>query len=238
MKNFRNLLTVGLLTFAFIAANAQEFATPSMGFSKKKPMYVTLNDGTELEGYLAKFKYEKGLIEEIKIEDTLGTKTKITPEDIAFFYVMPSGMDNLARKMDFATDATKWNNPDIDTDIINKGYIYFETAEVILKKNKTETLLMQLLNPTFSKSIKVYHDPRAKQSASLGVAGVNVAGGDAKSYYFKKGDTPAIKVEKKEYEEAFPTLFGTCEAVNTKYGSDIKWGQVSETTFLYTQECE
>lgn len=201
-------------------------------------MYVTLTDGTELEGYLAKFKYEKGLIEELKLEDSLGKKTKISPDEIAFFYVMPSGLDNLSRKMDFATDAQKWNNPDINTDIINKGYIYFETSEVIIKKNKTEVLLMQLLNPEFSKSIKVYNDPKAKQSASFAPGGVTVAGGDAKSYYIKKGNEPAVKVEKKTYEGSFPELFGNCESVISKFGSEVKWGQITEHTVLYTQECE
>lgn len=240
MKNFRILIAATTAMLCAIAINAQEFATPSFTFSKKKPMYVTMQDGTEFEGMLKKFKYEKGLIEELILVDSItGKKNKIAPEKIAHFYAMPSGMDKLARKVNFASDMTQWNNPDIAGNIINKGYVYFEQTEVIIKKKKTEVLLMQLLNPTFSKSIKVYHDPRAKESASIGVAGVNVAGGDAKSYYIKKGDTPAVKVEKKTYKDTgFASLFADCEAVNSKYGSDISWFQVTEHVVDYTAECE
>lgn len=238
MKNLKQTVLTGILLLAFVVANAQEFATPSMSFSRKKPMYVTLADGTEIVGNLKKFKYEKSLIEELVIIDSTEKKIKIMPEDIAFMYVAPSGLENMSRVMDFASDATKWNNPDIDTDIINKGYIYFEQSEVIIKKKKTEVLLMQLLNPTFSKTIKVYHDPRAKETASFSPGGVTVAGGDAKSYYIKKGDKPAVKVEKKTYEEDFPVLFSDCEAVTTKYNEEVKWGQINEHTLLFTQECE
>ncbi len=239
MLKTKNLIASAIIAFTMMTLNAQDFATPSMAFSRKKPMYITLTDGTEMTATLKKFKYDKSLIEELVVVDSVTEKKmKITPDKIAFMYVSPTGMDNLMRKMDFATDATKWNDSDINNNIINKGYIYFEQSEVVLKKNKTETLLMQLLNPTFCNGIKVYHDPRAKETASVGVGGVTLAGGDAKSYYIKKGDAPAVKVEKKNYkDEYFSSLFGDCDAVNSKYGSDVSWFQVTEHVVEYTTNC-
>ncbi len=235
----KKLISSSLVIFTVITLNAQDFATPSMAFSRKKPMYITLTDGTEMTATLKKFKYDKSLIEELVVVDSATEKKKkITSDMIAHMYVSPSGLDNLSRKMNFATDATKWGDSDISSNIINKGYIYFEQSEVVLKKNKTEQLLMQLLNPTFCNGIKVYHDPRAKETASIGVGGVNLAGGDAKSYYIKKGDTPAVKVEKKNYKDQyFSELFGDCDVVNTKYGADISWFQVTEHVVDYTGNC-
>lgn len=230
------LFVLAIVLTTSMAAIAQDFQKPTMSFSRKKPMYVTLTDGTEVSGTLKKFKYEKSLIEELVIVDSVsGKKTKITPDEIAFMYVMPSGLDKLQKIMDFTEDATQWMNPSLDKDIINKGYIYFEQSEVVLKKNKTETLLMQLLNPTFSSYIKVYHDPRAKETMTASVGGVKVAGGDAKSYYIKKGDAPAAKVLKKEYAEQFSNLYSDCDAVKSKYNSNIKWTSLNEHIVEYTK---
>ncbi len=47
---------------------------------------------------------------------------------------------------------------------------------------------MQLVNPRFSKVISVYSDPFAKETSSIGIGGLKLAGGIAKSYYLKKGE--------------------------------------------------
>ena len=47
---------------------------------------------------------------------------------------------------------------------------------------------MHSINPKCISFIQVYGDPIAKKTSGLGIGGFNVAGGLAKSYYFKKGE--------------------------------------------------
>ena len=69
---------------------------------------------------------------------------------------------------------------------------------------------MQLLNPSFSKNIKVYHDPLAKKSMSIGVGSLTLAGGNEKSYYIAKGKEAAFRLKKKNYYEEFNALWSSC----------------------------
>jgi hypothetical protein len=225
-----------IVTIAFFAhAQAQQLLTPSTTFSHKKASIITLKDGSEIKGELKGLKREKGLISQVKIEDENGKTQKIKPEDISFMYLPPSGLDKLSKAMDFLTDAQKWNDEKLDQDLLNQGYVYFENATVQVKKKKM-VLLMQLLNPTFSKNVKVYHDPLAKETMSVGVGNIDVAGGDAKSYFIQVGEEVAYKVEKKKYDEEFPKLFGKCSTLAEKYPL-IKWKELTNHIIDYT-ECE
>lgn len=214
---------------------AQEFIAPALSFSHKKTAYVTLEDGTELVGTLSKVSRKKGLIEEIKMELSTGKKEKINPEEIKFAYFPPSGLDKLSRRMDFMSDATKWNANGVDQNLVAEGLAYFEKTEVKIKK-KTQTLLLQLMNPHFSSRVKVFHDPFAKETASVGVGGVTLAGGLAKSYYLKLGDDVSYKVKKKDYDTEYANIFAGCDAVlNHEDGS--KWSQFEKLVALYAEEC-
>ncbi len=239
MKTKKVLLTLVVVFCAIFSSSAQQFATPANNFSTSKPMYVTLKDGKEIEGKLKYLKYKKGLIQELVIIDAAsGSKTKLMPENIEHMYLMPSGFDKLSRMADFASDATKWGRSDISSDIINKGYVYFEQALVELKNGKQINVLMQLLNPTFCGKIKVYHDPYAGETASASIGGMKLAGGVAKSYYVKKNDEIAFKAIKKSYDDQFVKLYSDCETVNSTYGSDVSWYQFKEHIIDYNTKCE
>lgn len=223
-----------LLSFANFLG-AQELLTPSFTFSHKKPSYITLTDGNVIEGEIKDLDRKKGLIEEIKIKDTNGKKHKLEPSEVKYMYLPPSGLSNLSKKMDFVHNASKWTNDKLNQDFLNNGYVYFETVDVKVKK-KTRTLLMQLLNPDFSKIVKVYHDPYAKETASLGIGGVKVAGGIAKSYYLlTDNDKVAYKIEKKEYKDSFSKMWSDC--ANLAKAEDKKWSDLTKHVITYT-ECK
>jgi len=231
----RKLFLAVLMLVLGIGLNAQQLLSPSYGFSKKKTSYVTLENGTEIKGTLTDIDYKKGLIKLIKIEDGTGTKHKLKPSSVKFMYLPPSGLDKLSNVMDFATDAQKWNNEKLNQDFLNQGYVYFETVNVKIKK-KTAPMLMQLLNPTFSKKVKVYHDPFAKETASIGVAGVKAVGGNAKSYYIMLDSDPAAyKIEKKKYKKEFKALWDKCS--NLTQITDVKWNDLVDHVIKYT-ECK
>lgn len=212
---------------------AQQLVSPSFSFSHKKTSHITLTDGTEIQGILKDIDRKDGLIKFVKINDNSGTKHKLKAESIKFMYLPPSGLDNLNKKLDFLTDAQKWNDEKLDQDLLNQGYAYFENTQVKIKK-KEFTLLMQLLNPGFSKKVKVYHDPLAKKTASVGVGGLTVAGGLAKSYYLKTDEGPASIYEKKDYKKEFNTLWNKCNKVVSKY-TDIKWSELVNHIVDFTE---
>lgn len=214
----------------------EQLLTPSKAFSHKKLAYITLQDGTEIKGNIQDVDREKGLIEGVKVKDGKGKKHKLKPEDIKHMYLPPSGLDKLGNAMDIASDAKKWNNQRLKQDLVNQGYIYFEQTEVKIKK-KTETLLVQLLNPTFCSKISVYHDPKAKETFSVGVAGVEAVGGIAKSYYIKKDtDEVAYKLTKKDYQKQFVMFWSNCKFLVKKYGASPKWRDLTEHIHKYNEQ--
>ncbi|WP_282035952.1 hypothetical protein [Saccharicrinis aurantiacus] len=209
--------------------------SPSVAFSHKKLAYVTLNDGTEVKGNITDLDRKKGLIEQVKIKDGSGKKHKMKPDDIKHMYLPPSGLTKLSKAYDVVFDSKKWNNQRLNQDLINQGYAYFEQTDVKIKK-KTNMLLVQLLNPSFCENISVYHDPKAKETKSLGVGGINVAGGIAKSYYLKKNsDNAAYKLTKKDYQKQFTMFWSDNSKIAESY-PDGKWRDLTEHIHLYNSK--
>lgn len=226
--------TLALLCLPFLV-DAQRFLDTSFSFSKKKPMYITKTDGTEMQCNLKKLKLEKGLVEEIKIEDLSGNKVKIKPEDIKHMYVMPSGFEKVSKTSEFLSNSTMWRS-DLDSDRFGLGYVYFEQAQVRIKK-KTQTMMLQLVNPHFASKIRVYADPNAKETAGVGVGGIQVTGGLDKSYYVMKDDV-AVRLKKKDYDEVFPLYYQGCDAILNQYKKNPDWKDFASHVYTYAEDCE
>ncbi|MBK7010546.1 MAG: hypothetical protein IPH36_18915 [Saprospiraceae bacterium] len=120
--------------------------------------------------------------------------------------------------------------------LISRWLCPFEYAEVKIK-DKQLSLLLQLVNPGYAEKIKVYFDPQASETASVGIGGFTVAGGIAKSYYVKNGDDVAFKLEKKHYKEKHPALYGECEALKKAYPKNMDWEDFSRHVFTHAKEC-
>jgi len=207
-----NRIVLLIAAACFVAsAAAQDFAAPAMLYSDKKPSYITLADGTTIEGTVKDVDRKKGLIKEIKIKDTSGKKHKLKPEEVKHMYLPPSGLANLMNAIDKLEDAQRWDE-NLDANKIKDGYVYFETVPVMVKK-KQRTLLMQLLNPATAAGIRVYHDPYAKESMGAGIGGITVVGGGAKSYYVQRDGKPAYRLYKKTYDDEYQVLYSGCDAV-------------------------
>jgi hypothetical protein len=218
--------------------SAQEFLDGAFTFSSKKESYITLADGKELTGYIDDIDRKKGLIEEITIIDLNKKKIKLKPEEVKHMYIVPSGFDKLSSGLNTVYDATKWNeDKSVHAEHIKAGYVFFETTEVMVKKKKL-TLLLQLLNPGFANRIKVFFDPYASETTSFGFGGIKLAGGDAKSYYFKKGDNVAFKMEKKNYDDELENLYGDCPALKKEFEKKMGWSMVEKHIFFYSEKCE
>ena len=100
-------------------------------------------------------------------------------------------------KMDILWDCINKYDPTRGSKFTSYLYQQLSFAFRSKVKKKKKVLLMQLLNPHFGAKVKVYHDPFANSTASVGVGGFTVAGGDEKSYYVQFGEDTAFKLEKK-----------------------------------------
>ncbi len=234
-------LVLVVLTFCTTLGvlQAQKFQPGTFSFSGKKTSYVTLQDGTQLQGNIKDLDRKKGLIEEVVLENVDGSskKRKLKPSEIKHMYLPPSGWDKLGKTLDFLNDATQWDNVDLDKDIIGKGYVFFEQAPVRIGK-KTSNLLLQLVNPSFSGKLKVYFDPLAAETGGMAVGGIQVTGGDEKSYYVAKGTAPAYRLKKADYDDEFKPLFEDCADLFNKYGKDPKWADIEQHVFEYAKTCK
>lgn len=217
----------------FLQLSAQQLLSPTSGFSKKKTSYITLNNGKQLKGLFGGMYFKKGLITDIKFKTGSGKSQKISASDIKEMYLQPSKLGKLSKSLDAIGDAQKWNDEKLNQDLLNQGYVFFESAKVRVKK-KEFVALLQLLNPDFSKEVKIYHDIFAKESASIGVGPITAAGGNAKSYFVKFGNETAYKLEKKNYKKEFIPMWKKCKNVSKVY-KDIKWSDLPKHIIEYSK---
>jgi len=234
MKKIILLLAMVLISSLAFKAMAQHFVQPTVFFSEKKTSFITMKDGKTEEVKIEKLKFKKGQISELKVKNSGKKKVKVKPADIDYMYLPQSGWDKLNKLDNFLSDATLWVSDSIDNEKIADGYVYFESTDVLFGK-KPKKLLMQVLNPIFCSKVKVYNDPFASETASVGVAGIKVAGGDAKSYYFKKENQVAYKLTKKDYLKNFNEIWSDCPALIEKFGKDPKWSELEKHVFEYTK---
>ncbi|MFS4456088.1 hypothetical protein [Maribacter sp. 2304DJ31-5] len=204
-------------------------------FSRKKPAYVTLKDGTKIEADIKGVTYKKGQITGLKLIQE-GKKIEISAADIANLYMAPSGLDKLSKQSNYFSDATKWGKTDASKHL-NKGYTMYTNQKVSLKNKKDEAeYLMQVVNPKFSRVIQVFSDPFAKETSGIGVGSLKLAGGIAKSYYIKKGDEKVLWLSKKDFDDYFASLFMDNNKFKAKYADHkFKWSLLGVYVLDYTE---
>lgn len=235
------------LVFSFFAviaySNAQDEEIDMLMFdpvyntySPKKISKLILENGQEIEGYRDDVDRKKGQIYYVKLKKENGEKVEYYATDIKEMYLVPGGLEKLTKVTEQVFDSRRWGSRDIESDLIDQGYIFFKKQKVSLKNKKEEKeYLMQLVNSRFSSKIEIYGDPFAKRTTSLGIGGFNVAGNLAKSYYVKKGDK-IFWLQKKNLKNYYDELFGDNEKFVTKYPKNkLKWKEFGEYIFMYTK---
>jgi hypothetical protein len=222
--------------FSSTTIYAQLFAPAFNQFSVKKPAYLTMGDGTKVEGIINSVTDKNGLIQSINITPTEGSK-KLTlkAEAISNMYLPMSSFSKVDNSINQAFNKYVLNK-DVRTDIINDGYLYFEKTKVV-KKNKVEELLLQLVNPSFSDKIKVYDIPLSKETLSTEVKGITITHDENKSYFIKVGDATAVKLNKRAYNEAYVALYKDCPSLLTKLKDNHRWSKFDEHLFEYSTQC-
>ena len=203
-------------------------------YSRKKPAYVTMKDGTKWEGEIKDVDRKKGQIDELKLVVD-GKKKKFAADEISDLFMAPSGFDQFNKQLNFISDATKWGKTDA-SEHLAKGYTMYTNEMVSLKnKKKPSEFLMQTVNPRYNQVIQVFADPWAKETMSIGVGNLKLAGGIAKSYYVKKGEE-IVWLTKKNFDEHYDRLFMDNDQFKAKYADgEYKWSLLGVYILDYTE---
>ena len=93
-----------------------------------------------------------GQITVIRIKDAKGVKRKIKAGDVKYMYLAPSVSDKLGKVNSYLSDASQWQSTDLDKDIIKKGYVYFEQAQLKMGKKSEQGSCKCLTQPFVEKS--------------------------------------------------------------------------------------
>ena len=228
MKNFICLL-ITLLTFT--KAVCQELLPPLERFSTKKQGYLIKNDGTRIDFVMSDLDRKKGLIINVEGKTTDGKKFELKADQIKELAIPPSDFAKLGALSESTRSIAKINRTDgreFDRELVYFFQEYLEDRKI--------TALMQLLNPEFSEKIPVYHDPFATETLGVGVAGIQITGGIDKSYYLKIGGKTK-RFFKKDYDDDFKKLFGSCPDLMKKY-KDFAWRDLPRHIFYFQTECD
>ncbi len=201
-----------------------------------KECIVKLKDGRVIKGINDDLDRKKGQINSIEIQDATTKKTtEYKADQIDEMYLYPSGLDKLTKRYGAATDLKSYTNNSLDK-ILSQGYCYFKNQAVSLKnKKKEQEFLMQLVNPDFCSKIMVFGDNMAKESASIGVGPMKMAGGIDKSYYIRKNNE-VFWLKKAEFTDSYDKLFGDCPEFVAKYPKkDVVWRKLNLYIYEYTK---
>ena len=68
-------------------------------------------------------------------------------------------------------------------------------------------------------------------------AGVDVVGGDDKSYYVQVGSEIGFRLFKKNYDEEFARMFKDCPSFSEKIKNPT-WSDLEKNIYDYTKECK
>ena len=226
----QNFLLVLLCTMYTVTAFCQELLPPLERFSTKKQGYLIKNDDTRIDFVLDDLDRKKGLIVKVEGKSTDGKKFTLKAEDIKVLAIPPSGWSKFAALDDATRSVAKTSRT--KTNELNRELVYFYQEKL---EDRKITALMQLLNPDFSEKIRIYHDPFAMETMGFAVAGIQLTGGIDKSYYLRV-DGKTRRFFKKDYDDDFKTLFGSCEALKTKY-KDFAWRDMPRHLFFFENEC-
>jgi len=233
----KNMLTLVIL-FMGIGLTAQSyFVDPVQGFSFKKESLLNMKNGDKIEGQIRNMKVKKGLVKEVVIKVN-GEKMKIPAGDIKNMYVAQNSFAAAAVGIDGLFDLENMTNEDQfdgkESEYLKEGYSYYESHMTEYRKGKELDVLLLMVNPFFSGKIKVFMDPFAAETVSVGV-GPMKAGGHAKSYFIKKGDDKVFRLKKKDFKDSADDLFDKCKKSMTD--GEYKWTRFDKHVLQYTQDC-
>ena len=197
-------LSLFLCLFALGGVFAQQFIEPVEN-PMSKECYLTLKNGVETKCEFKTYISNNG-IKSITIIDENGVKIKYKAEEVEKLRIKMTTLAKIGTIVEGSESITAVAKLDV-TEIIEREFIIYEQA--LLPKKKNKYALLQLLNPGFDGRIKVYENPMGGESG-LSLGGVQVTGGEDKSFLVVKDGDKSMKIKKGSYKKDFSLLFGDC----------------------------
>ena len=192
--------------------------------------------GNEIEGKVVSGRAIKSSPRSIKVADIAGNKIKLSADQIKSAKIKASDLIKFAianENLGSIEELTKANWKDI----INSEFLFYEHA-LAPKKKKDKSYLYQLLNPGFDSKIKIFHNPFGSESGGSAILGVQVTGGEEKSYLLVKNGQKSFKVKKGNYKKLFMEIYGDCPAMVEAFGNKIKFDDLAGHVFAYDRICK
>jgi hypothetical protein len=241
MKSLSIFFTIILLVLSAEHLQAQKFNKRYAGFSKSKLIYIETEDGKRVEGYLRGLTKDDGLVTIVKLKDTSDKRAEFTTSQVKKMYLFPSLTSKVEGLLIQDDVPNSWGDESfIDTLLIKQGYVLFEKVPIKIedKKNKdfkTKEVILQLVNPHFSKQIKVYDNPNTDNSGLISVGNISVVGGTINSYYIRKvSEKAAYKLYSWDYSKKFSDLFGESQIFMEKYSKSAAWIHIERDIYQFT----
>ena len=213
MKKLINISVLLLLLSSF-GVSGQGFIKP-VTIPWSRECHLTLNHGKQLRGVIRTAVFVGGSVRSLSVKLEDGTVQKYKAEDVKRLMIKFGELAKIETMMESTISIQELIETDFN-EIIEREYIIYEQA--LLPKKKDKYALLQLLNPGFDNSIKVYENPSGQESGTMSVGDVTITGGRKISYLVVKDGEKSMKVKKGKYRKYFPVLFGDCEELMKLYG--------------------
>jgi len=233
------LLIIFLLFFG-VESFGQNFVQSMFSISRKKEAYVYTKDGNLFIGRLKTYRNDKGILTALKVQDSLKEVSIIEPTNVHRIYVSESIAKDIRKHIEnnsYVSEKDKQEpdrggtsiqesigNTDLYVELIAKQLNCIEETDVLFGK-KVKKRHFQILNPYFCKHMRVYANPSADEGLTS----------EQKSFYIKKGDNPAFKVNKRTYKKRFYEIYEDAPKVLELYGYDPLLKDIEKHVWLYDQ---
>ncbi len=231
------LTTISIFILLFVGTmSAQQFSTmiDTENIAWLRDYTIKTVDGKEFETKkLSSYSVANGRLKSFSFKTEDGVKHKFKAAQIK---EVNARLTKVAKAATIADKATKSIKSAVNTnyaEIVAENLVRFNSVEYNTKKGKKA--LLQLINYGFDQKLKVYPDPYS-ESGVTSVGGVDVSGGQIRTYFVVKGDE-SFKLNKKSYKNLYNTIFGDCEAMKVDPKS-ISIENLCEDILKYNQFCK
>ena len=226
-------ISLFLCLFALGGVFAQQFIEP-VEYPMSKECYLTLKNGVETKCVFKSAMSSNGM-KSMTIIDENGVKIKYKAAEVEKLRIKMSTWAKIGTIIEGSESITAVAKLDV-TEIIEREFIIYEQA--LLPKKKDKYALLQLLNPGFDGRIKVYENPMGGESG-LSVGGMNVSGGEEKSFLVVKDGDKSMKIKKGSYKKDFSMLFGDCtEMIKILSDEKIHFQDMALHVLYYNLNCK
>ena len=226
-------ISLFLCLYALGGLFAQQFIEPVEN-PMSKECYLTLKNGVETKCEFKTAVYSNGM-KSMTIVDENGVKIKYKAAEVEKLRIKMSTLAKIGTIVTGSGSITEAAKLDVN-EIIEREFIIYEQA--LLPKKKDKYALLQLLNPGFDDRIKVYENPMDEESG-IAVGGLQVTGGEDKSFLVVKDGEKSMKIKKGSYKKDFSMLFGDCTQMLKIFSDEkIKFQDMAVHVLYYNLNCK